>query len=85
MNEDEKNVLSERLKNEVVSVKFKKLSGDDRVMQCTLQESVIPKTVKDDAMSQKKVRAVSPEVCSVWDTEANGWRSFRWDSIISVE
>lgn len=85
MNEDEKTVLSERLKTEVVTVKFKKLSGDERVMKCTLQEGVIPAPVKDDAMTQKKVRAVNPEVCSVWDTEANGWRSFRWDSVISVE
>jgi len=85
MNEDEKTVLAERLKTEVVTVKFKKLSGDERIMKCTLQEGVVLPPVKDDAITQKKVRAVSPEVCSVWDTEANGWRSFRWDSVISVE
>jgi hypothetical protein len=85
MTDDEKNILTERLKSDIVTVKFKKLSGDERVMKCTLQESVIPAATKDDEMSQKKVRAVSLEVCSVWDTEANGWRSFRWDSVISID
>lgn len=85
MNANEKDELLERLRNEQITVKFKKLSGDERVMKCTLQESVVPAATKDDAMSQKKVRAVSPEVCSVWDVEAKGWRSFRWDSVISVE
>ena len=85
MNEEEKNLLSERLKTETVTVRFKKVSGEERTMICTLQESVIPPATKEDPLSQKKVRAVSPEVCSVWDIEANGWRSFRWENVISVE
>jgi len=85
MNEEEKNLLSERLKTETVTVRFKKVSGEERTMVCTLQESVIPPATKEDPLSQKKVRAVSPEVCSVWDIEANGWRSFRWENVISVE
>lgn len=85
MNEEEKNLLSERLKTETVTVRFKKVSGEERTMICTLQESVIPPATKEDPLSQKKVRAVNPEVCSVWDIEANGWRSFRWENVISVE
>ena len=85
MNEEEKNLLSERLKTETVTVRFKKVSGEERTMVCTLQESVIPPATKEDPLSQKKVRAVSPAVCSVWDIEANGWRSFRWENVISVE
>lgn len=85
MNEEEKNLLSERLKTETVTVRFKKVSGEERTMVCTLQESVIPPATTEDPLSQKKVRAVSPEVCSVWDIEANGWRSFRWENVISVE
>jgi hypothetical protein len=85
MTQEEKDILSERLKSEEVIVKFKKVSGEERTMKCTLQESVIPPATKEDPLSQKKVRAVSPEVCSVWDVEANGWRSFRWENVISVE
>ena len=34
---------------------------------------------------KKKVRNINPEVLSVWDTKANGWRGFRIDRIIDVE
>jgi hypothetical protein len=85
MTQEEKDILSERLKSEEVTVKFKKVSGEERTMKCTLQESVIPPATKEDPLSQKKVRAVSPEVCSVWDVDANGWRSFRWENVISIE
>ncbi len=85
MTQEEKDLLTERLKSEQVVVKFKKVSGEERTMTCTLQESVIPPATKEDPLSQKKVRAVSPEVCSVWDVEANGWRSFRWENVISIE
>jgi hypothetical protein len=53
-------------------------------MTCTLQESVLPPVTKDDKPSQKKVRDVNIEVLSVWDTNANGWRSFRIDRFIEV-
>jgi hypothetical protein len=85
MTQEEKDILSERLKSEEVTVKFKKVSGEERTMKCTLQESVIPPATKEDPLSQKKVRAVSPEVCSVWDVDAKGWRSFRWENVISIE
>lgn len=85
MTQEEKDALAERLKSEEVTVKFKKVSGEERTMKCTLQESVIPPATKEDPLSQKKVRAVSPEVCSVWDIEAKGWRSFRWENVISIE
>ena len=53
-------------------------------MICTLNESVVPKAEKEDPLSQKKVRAVNPEVCVVYDVNAKGWRSFRWDSVIDA-
>ncbi len=36
-------VLQRRLKNEVLFVTFTKKNGDERVMRCTLQESLLPK------------------------------------------
>ena len=68
-----------------VVVTFTKINGEKRVMTCTLQESILPPAKKDDPITQKKVRAVNPEVCSVWDVNANGWRSFRWENVVSVE
>jgi hypothetical protein len=32
----------------------------------------------EEAIQNKKP---NPDVLAVWDVEAKGWRSFRWDSI----
>jgi WYL_2, Sm-like SH3 beta-barrel fold len=72
------------LKSEIVDVEFKKLSGDVRVLTCTLNPAVLPPAQVEDPLSQKKVREINPEVCAVFDTINQGWRSFRWDSVISV-
>ena len=76
--------LKNLLEQNVVVVDFTKLNGDKRVMTCTLREDMKPRAVKDDAMSQKKVREVSDAVVSVWDVNARGWRSFRYDRINAV-
>ena len=78
--EDLKLLLSQN----VVTVDFTKLDGDKRVMTCTLREDIKPAAIKADPMSQKKVREVSDAVVSVWDVNAKGWRSFRYDRINSV-
>jgi len=36
-------------------------------------------------MSQKKVREISDAVVSVWDVNAKGWRSFRYDRVNSID
>ena len=69
------------LKERTCEVTFTKKNGDMRVMQCTLMESVLPPAKKDEPLTQKKVRAVNEEVCVVYDVNAPGWRSFRWDSV----
>lgn len=78
--EDLKNLL----KQNVVEVDFLKLNGDRRVMTCTLREDMKPRATKDDAMSQTAVRETSDAVISVWDVNAKGWRSFRYDRISEV-
>lgn len=77
---DLKNLLDQN----VVVVDFTKLNGDKRVMTCTLREDMKPPATKTDTMSQKKVREISDAVVSVWDVNAKGWRSFRYDRINSV-
>jgi hypothetical protein len=79
--EDLKNLLEQN----VVVVDFTKLNGDKRVMTCTLREDMKPRATKDDALSQKKVREVSDAVVSVWDVNAKGWRSFRYERINAVD
>ena len=76
--------LKNQLEQNVVVVDFTKLNGDKRVMTCTLREDMKPAATKTDAMSTKKVREISDAVVSVWDVNAKGWRSFRYDRINAV-
>jgi len=72
------------LSQNVVTVDFTKLDGDKRVMTCTLREDIKPAATKADPLSQKKVREVSDAVVSVWDVNAKGWRSFRYERINTI-
>ena len=80
MTEDRDNYMN-MLTSGVCEVTFTKVNGDKRVMTCTLLEGMIPSAEKDEPITQKKVRAVNPEVIPCWDTKAEGWRSFRVDSV----
>ena len=77
--------LKKQLEQNVMIVDFNKISGDKRVMTCTLREDIKPAATKTDALSQKKVREISDATVSVWDINAKGWRSFRYDRINSVD
>jgi hypothetical protein len=70
------------LRERVVGVTFIKKDGTERVMQATLSENFIPqaKNSENSATTRKK----SDEALAVWDIEAQGWRSFRWDSVKTV-
>lgn len=68
----------EALKDGVVSVTFNKVSGSVRTMNVTLNEDVLPE--REETL--KPSRAQNNDVCNVWSVNDNGWRSFRWDSVI---
>ena len=63
----------------IVEITFTKANGEERVMLATLSEALIPLDLMPSGSDRKK----SDEVQAVYDVEADGWRSFRWDSIIS--
>ena len=85
-------MITEELKTEIlqqlaqgeVTIEFTKVNGDHRKMTCTLSKDIIPPATKKDPLTEEKVRKVSPEVCVVYDTTAQGWRSFRWDGFINA-
>ena len=77
--------LDRLLEQNVLVVDFTKLNGDKRVMTCTLREDMKPAATKKDPMSQEKVRKVSGAVVSVWDVNAKGWRSFRYERVNKVD
>jgi len=76
--------LKSLLKDLVVEVVFTKKDGTERTMKATLKEDILPFVQQDFGDVDAPVRAKSKDSLSVWDVEANGWRSFRWDSIKSV-
>nr|QMP83745.1 MAG: hypothetical protein [Caudoviricetes sp.] len=71
--------LIELLRENIVNLKFKKINGDERVMNCTLSSEYIPETKTE---SKKKPNS---DIVSIWSVDDNGWRSFRKDSVINYE
>ena len=69
-------ILVEGLKKNVMRVTFTKINGEERVMRCTLHNSVLP----EQPISGIKKKE-NQETLSVWDLDNDGWRSFRLDSI----
>lgn len=85
-----KTYTKEQLKSDLhkgtCTVSFKKLNGETRIMECTLQFQVLNEVTKD--LPTKKtdtVKKENPNTLSVWDLNANGWRSFRVDRVFDIE
>ena len=78
MTDDEKINLKELLKTNVVEVTFWKVNGEKRTLNCTLQPSFLPESVV-----KEETRKESDTSIAVWSVDDDGWRSFRWESIVS--
>ena len=72
--------LTNLLREGVLVVTFKKLDGDERVMTCTKSFDVIPEDLQPKTNKEPKQGTVT-----VWDVNAKGWRSFRYDRVTKVE
>ena len=72
--------LIEDLKTSEMYIDFVKTNGETRIMKCTLQESAIkPYERKTD-----REKKIIENNLSVWDLEAQDWRTVRIDSINRV-
>lgn len=77
--------VKEKLKTEEhVQVIFRKKSGDLRVMNCSLNQVVLPPVPPEESKDKPK-KEPNPDVQPVYDLDAKAWRSFRWDSVIAVD
>ena len=74
--EEELNTL---LRENVLEVDFNKLDGDKRIMKCTKSFKIIP--IENQPKSDKEPKKGN---ITVWDINAKGWRSFRYERINSV-
>lgn len=61
------------LKSSMCLVMFKKADGTERVMICTLLDTFIDSS----SYSTPGTGNPDPDLVTVWDIEADGWRSFK--------
>ena len=73
--------IKSKLQNGAITITFTKADDTVRKMICTLQEGVVPPA---EPKKTERVKKENDDVLAVWDLEAKGWRSFRFDSILSV-
>ena len=76
---DSQYVIKQALLDDTIELEFTKADGSLRKMNATLQESVVPHVEADTE------RKANPDIQVVWDTDANGWRSFRWDRLQGIK
>lgn len=72
--------LKNLLSNQVMRVRFTKRDGTERTMLCTRSMELIPEENHPKGTNIKE----NPDVLRVWSTDSEGWRSFRYDSILGV-
>ena len=71
--------LKTELQEGIVEIKFTKVTGEERTMLATLNMDLIPMDLQSTAENARKS---NPNIQCVYDVEADGWRSFRWNSLI---
>lgn len=69
-----------QLRSGLIAIEFEKADGTMREMIATLEEGTVPpkEPVGGDAEAKRKQ---ADTACAVWDVDAAGWRSFRWDKL----
>lgn len=78
INQEFKDNIMNQLRANTMKVTFTKKDGSERVLVCTTNPQLIPESKK------AKSDHHSVDVMPVWDTEAQDWRSFRWDAVKDV-
>ena len=73
--------LLQTLKRGVVVVKFLKKDESERIMIATLDPKLLPE--RDASITQEYVVKNTNQI-RVYDVEAEAWRSFLFDRVISV-
>ena len=74
--------LIDMLRNNIVVVTFTKVNGDERVMTCTLVSEHIPNAPTTNG--EVVIKESKNNTVSVWDVNAQGWRSFKVENVKSI-
>jgi hypothetical protein len=85
-NDNDWDVFSKWIKGILIvsdtTVTFTKKDGTERVLRCTLRPDALP---VQEVTESKEPRKMSDSTLSVYDLEANGWRSFTIRAVKRVE
>lgn len=76
--------LKKKLRDGIVEVTFTKKDGTERIMKCTLKESLIPEKHKPKGDNPRE-GGNSINVIACYDVEKEGWRSFTVSDVTSVQ
>lgn len=83
LNDEGKNWLVAMLKSHIVTVTFTKKNGEERIMSCTLKPEYFSQDkYQSDLTEDTKLDKTN---CTVWDVNAQGWRSFLWTNVKHIE
>lgn len=77
----DKQQLIESLRRGVCNITFIKKDGEHRAMRATKNISLLP----EDAIPKNTIVETDDSPIRVYDLDKNGWRSFKYDSLISAD
>lgn len=78
---DAQEAVTNLIQNRTATITFKKADGSERTLIGSISESVIPTEAWSDPSG---AREPNNDIQVIYDLEKSGWRSFRWDRLISV-
>ena len=84
----QRDTLLRDLRENVIEVTFTKNNGDQRIMHCTLKDNMLPAQYRNnpaERQAETEFHQKNLDVIAAWDVRANGWRSFRIDSVSYVQ
>ena len=80
-----RNEMVQALQNGLSEVTFIKVNGDVRVMTCTLDDTIIPADLLPKTSATSDAVKVNETTVSVYDVNADGWRSFRVENVTNFD
>ena len=82
----DKKEVQASLRTQVAEIIFRKLNGEVRKLKGTLLPQYMPMREEYVPNQNEEIEfRDNPDIVSVWDIENSGWRTFRLDSVISMQ
>ena len=77
----ERDAVIRDLRQNVIEVTFIKVNGEQRIMRCTLDPQYLPPNYDPQHLDEQHKKKENLNTIAAWDLNAQGWRSFRVDSV----